>query len=67
MTSHLPEDRGGPEPAEQKQRVEALLIEGLDSGASSPMTPEDWDGIEREGQRIIAARKARKARCEEEE
>ena len=48
--------------AEEKARVEALLIEGLDSGPSTPMTSEDWDEIEREGQRIIAARKARKAR-----
>ena len=39
------------------KRVEALLIEGLESGPSTPMTPEDWDDIEREGQRIIAARK----------
>ena len=39
------------------KRVEAHLIEGLESGPSTPMTPEDWDDIEREGQRIIAARK----------
>jgi antitoxin ParD1/3/4 len=43
----------------EKQRVEALLIEGLDSGPSTPMTSSDWDDIEREGQRLIAARKAR--------
>jgi len=47
---------------EQEARVEALLIEGLDSGPSTPMTAEDWDDIERQGQRIIAARKAGKAR-----
>jgi antitoxin ParD1/3/4 len=46
--------------AERKKRVEALLIDGLDSGPSAPMTAEDWDEIEREGQRIIASRKARK-------
>jgi len=48
--------------AREKARIETLLIAGLDSGPSTPMTPEDWDEIEREGQRIVAARKARKAR-----
>ena len=48
--------------AREKARIEALLIEGLDSGPSTPMTAEDWNEIEREGQRICAARKARKAR-----
>jgi len=47
---------------EKRERIEALLIEGLDSGPSTPMSSEDWDQIEREGQRIIAARKARKLR-----
>jgi antitoxin ParD1/3/4 len=47
--------------AEEKRRVEALLIEGLDSGPSTPMTSHDWDEIEREGQRIIAARRSRTA------
>jgi len=48
--------------AREKARIEALLIEGLNSGPSTPMTPEDWDEIERDGRRIVAARKARKAR-----
>jgi hypothetical protein len=46
----------------EKARVEALLLEGLDSGPSTPMTSDDWDEVEREGQRIIADRKARRAR-----
>lgn len=29
-------------------RIEALLIEGSDSGPSTPMTSDDWDKIERE-------------------
>jgi antitoxin ParD1/3/4 len=45
--------------AREKARVEALLIEGLDSGPSTPMTPEDWEEIEREGQRISARLLAR--------
>jgi antitoxin ParD1/3/4 len=48
--------------AEDRTRIEAILIEGLDSGPSTPMTTEEWDEIEGEGQRIIAARKARDAR-----
>jgi antitoxin ParD1/3/4 len=50
------------EHSSEKMRIEALLIEGLDSGSSTPMTSLDWDEIEREGQQIMAARKARKAR-----
>ena len=30
-------------------RLESLLIEGLESGPSTPMTPGDWEDIEREG------------------
>ena len=52
------DQENGPE----QKRVEALLIEGLDSGPSTPMTSADWDEIERDGQRVIAARKARKVR-----
>ncbi|MBV8074946.1 MAG: type II toxin-antitoxin system ParD family antitoxin, partial [Planctomycetaceae bacterium] len=48
--------------AREEARVEALLIEGLDSGPSTPLTSDDWDEIERDGRCIIAARKARKAR-----
>jgi putative addiction module CopG family antidote len=50
------------EHASEEERIEALLINGLESGPSTPMTSRDWDEIEREGQRLIAARKARKAR-----
>ena len=38
--------------AREKARIEALLVEGLDSGPSTPMTPEDWDEIEHVGQRM---------------
>jgi antitoxin ParD1/3/4 len=46
----------------EMNRVEGLLIEGLDSGPSTPMTSSDWDEIEREGQRIIAERQVRHGR-----
>jgi antitoxin ParD1/3/4 len=48
--------------ARQTAHIESLLMDGLDSGPSTPMTPEGWDEIEREGQRLIAARKAKKSR-----
>ena len=48
---------------EEKTRLEAALdLEGLDSGLSTPMTSHDWDEVERQGQQLIATRKARKAR-----
>lgn len=48
--------------AARKERIEALIIEGIESGPATPMTPEDWAWIKQEGERIAAARKARKAR-----
>jgi antitoxin ParD1/3/4 len=51
--------------AEQKRlaedHLERLLMEGLESGESAPMTRKDWQGIRREGLAVIAARK-KKAR-----
>src|SRR5438094_983919 len=32
---------------QERERIEALLIEGLDSGPSTPMTAEDWQEIRR--------------------
>ncbi len=43
---------------EARERLDARLLEGLDSGPSTPMNSEDWAEIEREGERILAARKA---------
>ena len=47
---------------DRQERIEALLIEGLDSGPSTSMTPQDWDEIKQEGERILDRRQARKAR-----
>ncbi len=33
---------------ETRKRLEALLIEGLESGPAEPVTPETWKEIERE-------------------
>jgi antitoxin ParD1/3/4 len=41
-----------------KTRLEALLLEALDSGDSTAMTKEDWDAIRREGLARLRARAA---------
>lgn len=52
----------GKEAGGESSPVESLLIQGLDSGPATPMTADDWDEVEREGQRLIAERKAQRAR-----
>jgi antitoxin ParD1/3/4 len=41
-----------------KARLEALLLEALDSGDPTAMTTEDWDAIRREGLARLRARSA---------
>ncbi|HKI18787.1 MAG TPA: type II toxin-antitoxin system ParD family antitoxin [Isosphaeraceae bacterium] len=41
-------------------RLDALLLEGLDSGPGTPLTKGDWDRIRREGRKLIAERKRRR-------
>jgi hypothetical protein len=43
---------------DERKRVEAKLIEGLESGPAIPMTAEDWAEIRRE----IAERRAHRER-----
>lgn len=38
------------------ERLEALLLEGLESGASTPMTTQDWEELRREVRARAAAR-----------
>lgn len=40
-------------------RLEALLIEGIQSGQPTEMTRQDWDDIRREAVKQFEARKAR--------
>lgn len=44
-----------------QEKLEAMLMEGLRSGASSEMTPRDWAEIREEAVRQVEARKARKS------
>lgn len=43
-----------------RERVDALLIEGLESGPATPFTKADWERIRREGTKLIAERQRRK-------
>lgn len=40
-----------------RQRIDAALIEGIESGPSTPMTRKDWDDLRQEGRRSLAKRK----------
>ncbi len=42
----------------ERERIDALLLEGLNSGPPEPMTDQDWDFIRSEARRR-AARKGR--------
>ena len=44
---------------EYDPELEALLLEGLNSGPAVPFTAADWDEIERGSKDRIAARKAK--------
>jgi antitoxin ParD1/3/4 len=44
-----------------KRDLEAKFREALDSGPATPMTPEDWDSIEREALERLGSKKRRKS------
>lgn len=41
-----------------EERLEKLLLEGLDSGLATPMTREDWDEIRQRGLERIQRKQA---------
>ena len=43
-----------------QEKLEALLIEGIQSGEPSAMSRQDWAGIRREALKQFEARKSRK-------
>jgi antitoxin ParD1/3/4 len=43
----------------ERERVDALLLAGLDSGPASPLTPVDWESIRQEVHKRHAARQER--------
>jgi antitoxin ParD1/3/4 len=43
-----------------QEKLEAMLMEGIQSGGPSEMKREDWDDIRREAVRQFEARKSRK-------
>jgi antitoxin ParD1/3/4 len=40
-----------------REQIDDQLHQALDSGEATPMTPQDWDRIRREGRKRIAAKK----------
>jgi antitoxin ParD1/3/4 len=38
----------------EKEKLEALLLEGLNSGPATEMTPDDWEAIRREVRQRLA-------------
>jgi antitoxin ParD1/3/4 len=40
-----------------RRRIDAALIEGVESGPSTPMTRKDWDDIRQEGRHRLAKHK----------
>ena len=45
-----------------EERLEALLLEGLESGEPTPMTKKDWQAIKKRGLARIRKQKAKKAK-----
>jgi len=43
-----------------QQKLETLLLEGVHSGKSTPLTKQDWEEIRREALARIKARKSKK-------
>jgi len=43
----------------ERERIDGLLIEGLDSGPATPMTQADWEGIRHEVHKRHAERQGR--------
>lgn len=44
----------------ERDWLDALLVEGLDSGPATPLSKKDWEHIRREGKKLIAERKRRR-------
>jgi antitoxin ParD1/3/4 len=40
-------------------RLEALLLEGIQSGPAEPLADDEWEGIRREGLERLAAKRSR--------
>ena len=40
-----------------QERLEEMLLEGINSGPATPMTEQDWEDIRREALERLAARK----------
>jgi antitoxin ParD1/3/4 len=48
------------EKREARERIEALLLEGLRSGPATEMTKQDWEDIRREGMKQLKTWKSKR-------
>ncbi len=44
----------------EREQLDSLLLEGLDSGPATPLTKKDWEHIRREGKKLIAERQRKR-------
>jgi antitoxin ParD1/3/4 len=51
--------RGVQQRQAERQRVDGLLLAGLDAGPATPLTPVDWESIRQEVNKRHAARQER--------
>ncbi len=52
---------GGDEKRKAQERLEALLLEGIQSGEATEMTRQDWDEVRKEAVSQFEARKSWKS------
>jgi antitoxin ParD1/3/4 len=44
----------------EREQLDAVLLEGINSGPGTPLARSDWDRIRREGTKLIGERKRRR-------
>jgi antitoxin ParD1/3/4 len=44
----------------EREQLDAVLLEGINSGPGTPLASSDWERIRREGTKLIGARKRRR-------
>ena len=44
----------------EREQLDSVLLEGINSGPGTPLARSDWERIRREGTKLIGARKRRR-------
>jgi antitoxin ParD1/3/4 len=61
MSEHVRDLIRADERCKAQEKLESLLVEGIQSSEPTEMTREDWDDIRREAIKQFEARKSRKS------